>query len=54
MTPLDVCGLSLILNETKRFILRNTNIICQNQECTQVTKHDVMLEENEEAVNKEK
>lgn len=41
MTPLDVCGLSLILNmKPKDSSLLFINIICQKSGMYQVTKHD--------------
>lgn len=46
MIPLDVCGLCLTLNETKKqeIPLASYSILyVPNQACTQVTKHDEIL-----------
>lgn len=46
MIPLDVCGLCLTLNETKKqeiHLASYSILYVPNQACTQVIKHDEIL-----------
>lgn len=57
MIPLDVCGLCLTLNETKKqeIPLASYSILyVPNQACTQVTKQDEILPKKKKVKNNNK